>query len=253
MAPVPYLRRAFQLDQPAASVRAARLYVTALGLYEARLNGARVGEAYLTPGWTDYDRRVQYQAYDVTAQLRDGENVLGALLADGWYSGFVGFDAKRAGALYGNSPELLAQLVIAFSDGTGQTVATDQGWRARFGAISHADLLMGEQHDLALEPDGWDAAGFDDKDWRAVRCRDQAGRRMVADPGPPVRVTQEITPVRVTRDPDGRYLADFGQNLPGWLTVGVRGRRRAGTRPAWRGAHGRRPPLYREPAHGPAD
>ncbi len=254
MAPVPYLRRAFRLDHPASSVRTARLYVTALGLYEARLNGARVGDAFLTPGWTDYDQRVQYQAYDVTAQLRDGENVLGALLGDGWYSGFVGSDAKRAGAHYGNSPELLAQLVIMFADGTSQTVATDQDWRARHGAIGHADLLMGERHDLRLEPGGWDAAGFDDHDWRPVQCRDQASRHVVADPGPPVRVTQEIVPVVVTRDPDGRHLADFGQNLPGWLTVAVHGPAGAQVRVRHGEAltaDGR--PLHREPAHRPAD
>jgi len=223
MAPVPYLRRAFRLDAPAAAVRTARLYMTALGLYEARLNGARVGQAFLTPGWTDYGHRILYQAYDVTGQLGDGENVLAALLADGWYSGFVGFDAKRAGAHYGTAPELLAQLVIAFADGTCQTVATDAGWRTQLGAIAHADLLMGERHDLTREPGGWDTAGFDDRGWRAVRCRDQPGRRVVADPGPPVRVTQQIAPVWVRRADDGRYLADFGQNLTGWLTVTVRG------------------------------
>ena len=98
MAPVPYLRRAFKVP---AGRRSARLYVTTLGLYEARLNGARVGDAFLAPGWTDYDKRIPYQTYDVTDCCADGENVLGALLADGWYCGFVGFDAKRAGAHYG--------------------------------------------------------------------------------------------------------------------------------------------------------
>ena len=104
-----------------------------------------------TPG------RVRYQAYDVTGLLWEGENAIGALLADGWYAGFVGFDAKRAGAHYGATPELLAQLVIAFADGTGQWVVTDREWRGQFAAIRHADLLMGERHDLPLEPEGWDA------------------------------------------------------------------------------------------------
>ena len=101
MAPAPYLRRAFTVDGPVAS---ARLHVTALGLYEARLNGQRVGDAFLAPGWTDYAQRVLYQTYDVTGLLAPGENVLGAILADGWYAGFVGFDAKRAGAHYGTAP-----------------------------------------------------------------------------------------------------------------------------------------------------
>ena len=218
--PAPYLRRDFVVSQPVAS---ARLYVTALGLYEARLNGDRVGDAVLAPGWTDYAQRVAYQTYDVTGLLRPGENVLGALLADGWYSGFTGFDAKRAGAHYGTAPEFLAQLVIGFTDGTSQMVVTDAHWRARFAAIRHADLLMGERHDLAREPHGWDAPGFDDAGWRPVSCRDLDRTALVADPGPPVRVTQEIAPVSVTGDGAGRYIADFGQNLPGWLRVAVDG------------------------------
>ena len=220
LAPVPHLRRSFTVARPAAS---ARLYITALGLYEARLNGQRVGDARLAPGWTDYAQRVAYQSYDVTGLLRGGENVLGVLLADGWYAGFVGFDAKRAGAHYGAAPELLAQLVLRFDDGPDQWVVTDGRWRAAFAAIRHADLLMGERHDLALDAPGWDAPGFDAAGWRAVRCRPRDQRRLVADPGPPVRVTQEITPQRITRDDAGRHIVDFGQNLPGWLRVTAAG------------------------------
>lgn len=229
--PAPYLRREFDVHGPVAF---ARLHVTARGLYEARLNGSRVGDAFLTPGWTDYSRRVLYQTYDVTWLLRDGPNVLGAVLADGWYSGFVGFDAKRAGAHYGAAPELLAQLVITFDDGSVTVVGTDASWEGRFAAVRHADLLMGERHDLRLEPAGWDAPGFPDTGpdsggadgWRAVRCREAGGpgeAAVAADPGPPVRVTESVRPVRVWRDEAGRLLADFGQNLTGWVRLRVPG------------------------------
>ena len=192
--PAPYLRRAFTVDQPVAG---ARLYVTALGLYEARLNGRRVGDAVLAPGWTDYARRIPYQTYDVTGLLAEGDNVLGAILADGWYSGFYGFDAKRAGAHYGTAPELLAQLDITYADGSRGWIVTDEQWRSADGAIRHADLLMGERHDLALEPARWDAPGFDASGWRPVRVRDRDATPLVADPGPPVRVTQELAPYRL--------------------------------------------------------
>jgi alpha-L-rhamnosidase len=230
LSPAPYLRRAFTVDEPVLS---ARLYVTALGLYEARLNGHRVGDAFLSPGWTDYAQRVAYQTYDVTGLLVPGENVLGAILADGWYAGFVGFDVKRAGAHYGTAPELLAQLAITFADGSQQWIVTDGQWQARAAAIRHADLLMGERHDLRLEPHGWDAPGFgapgldaaglDASGWRPVRCRDRDARVLVADPGPPVRVTGEIGPAVITRDAAGRQIVDFGQNLPGWVRLRVDG------------------------------
>ena len=220
LAPAPYLRRAFTVDEPIAS---ARLYVTALGLYEARLNGRRVGDAVLAPGWTDYGQRVLYQAYDVTDLLATGENVLAAILADGWYAGFVGFSAKRAGAHYGTAPELLAQLVITFTDGSQQWVVTDEHWHATPGAIRQADLLMGEKHDLRLEPAGWDVPGFDDSGWPAVRRRDRDSRTIAADPGPAVRVIHDIPPAVITRDAHGRQVIDFGQNLPGWVRIKVDG------------------------------
>jgi alpha-L-rhamnosidase len=225
LTPAPYLRHAFTPGQPVVS---ARLFVTALGLYEARLNGYRIGDAVLTPGWTDYNQRILYQTYDVTGLLREGENVLGALIADGWYSGYAGFDAKRAGAHYGTAPELLAQLTLWFADGTQQRIVTDGQWRARSAAIRHADLLMGERHDLTLEPHGWDTPGFDASGWEEVRCRPRDRRPLAADPGPPIRVTEQVAPVSIGRDPAGRHIVDFGQNLPGWLKIGIDGP--AGTR-----------------------
>ena len=225
LGPAPYLRRAFTVGQPVAW---ARLYVTALGLYEARLNGQSAGDAVLAPGWTDYAQRIAYQTFDVTGLVHDGENVLGARLADGWYAGFFGFDAKRAGAHYGQAPELLAQLVMGFEDGTTQRVVTDEHWQAAFAAIRHADLLMGERHDLDREPHGWDRPGFgrassQGAGWRPVQARERDGRPLIADPGPPVRVTEEIGPASVTAGPQGRLIVDFGQNLTGWLRVAVRG------------------------------
>lgn len=227
--PVPYLRRLFTVAGPVA---AARLHVTALGLYEARLNGQRVGDAFLTPGWTDYHQRVLYQTYDVTGLLRPGRNVLGAMLGDGWYCGFVGFDAKRAGAHYGQAPELLAQLVITLADGSEQRVTSDGEWTGRSAAIRHADLLMGERQDLRLELPGWDGspagdeAGGDARDdagWRPVQCRPLDARVPAGDPGVPVRVTAEVAPVEVTRAADGTHLIDFGQNLTGWVRIRASG------------------------------
>jgi alpha-L-rhamnosidase len=228
--PAPYLRHSFTLAGPVAT---ARLHITALGLYEARLNGQRVGDGFLTPGWTDYDQRVLYQSYDVTGLLAQGENVLGAILADGWYSGFVGFDAKRAGAHYGPSPELLAQLDITLRDGTTVRVVSDDAWHGRFAAIRHADLLMGERHELRLALAGWDSPGFEmsapevaapqGPGWRGVGHRPRDGRVLAADPGVPVRVTQEIAPVSVTRGAGGALVLDFGQNLTGWLRIKASG------------------------------
>jgi alpha-L-rhamnosidase len=256
--PAPFLRRSFTVAGPVA---AARLHVTALGLYEARLNGHRVGDAYLAPGWTDYNQRVLYQSYDVTSLVRPGENVLGAILGDGWYCGFVGFDAKRAGAHYGAAPELLAQLDITLADGTTARVVTDEEWTGRSADIRHADLLMGERQDLRLALPGWDRAathgvpghgvpehgvpghgvpehgvpghglpehgagqdGADSPGWRPVLLRPLDERVIAADPGVPVRVTQEITPATVSATARGTYLVDFGQNLTGWLRVRAAG------------------------------
>src|SRR5919107_2334376 len=162
LAPSPYLRREFPLEK---TVRRARLYATARGVYELFVNGTRVGKDVLAPGWTDYDRRVQYQVYDATALLVEGPNALGAVLGDGWFAGFVGFDPKHRGALYGPRPQLLARLDVEYEDGTTESITTDGSWRSSTGPILFSDLLMGESYDARREMPGWAEPGFDDSGW----------------------------------------------------------------------------------------
>lgn len=141
--PAPYLRKAFKLG---GEVVAARLYVTALGLYECTINGQPAGDSVLMPGWTDFRKRVRYQVYDVTDLLHRGDNVIGAILGDGWAVGHVGWQARQ---VYFDRPRLLAQLEVTQADGSTVTVATDRTWTYQFGPLLHNDLLMGEAYDAS--------------------------------------------------------------------------------------------------------
>ncbi|GII29216.1 alpha-L-rhamnosidase [Planotetraspora mira] len=213
----PRLRHAFSAPVPAR----ARLYVSARGLYEARLNGERVGDAELAPGWTDYRSRIQYQVYDVTALVRDGENVLAATVADGWWSGFVGFAPRRAGQHYGPFPEFVAELHLSYDDGSTRVVATGPAWRTARGPIRYADLLKGECHDARLETPGWDRPGFDDSAWLPATVAGDDHSSLVASRDEPVRAFERLAPRSVTRLAPGVHLVDFGQNIAGRVRLAV--------------------------------
>lgn len=222
--PSPYLRREFAVTEDAAPVRRARLYATALGLYEARLNGQRIGDDRLAPGWTDYAARVPYQTYDVTDLVRAGDNVLGAILADGWYAGHVGwFGAFQ----YGRERQFRARLEIEHADGSRSVVATDDGWRVGEGGVRYADLQNGEVVDARLEPAGWDepssVGGFDGSGWSPAVVGRPAHGALESAVGPPIRVEHALGASRVHRRAPGRFLVDFGQNLVGWVRLRVRG------------------------------
>ncbi len=218
--PCPFLRKGFTLAKPVAQ---ARLYVTALGLYEFHLNGRKVGDQLLAPGWTDYRHRVRYQVYDVAEQLSAGENVAGAVLGDGWYCGHIEFRGRQR---WGDRPRLLAQLEVTFADGTTQTLTTDESWRTATGPILEADLLQGEHHDARRELTGWDAAGYDDAAWKPVQTFEPPAAALVAMPGPPVRATQELTPVEGPGDYSrwsGIWIFDLGQNMVGRVRLRITG------------------------------
>ncbi|MFJ9024949.1 family 78 glycoside hydrolase catalytic domain [Streptomyces sp. NPDC102259] len=215
------VRRDFTLTSP---VSHARLYVTAHGLYEAEINGRRVGDDSLSPGWTVYGERLRYYTYDVTGHLTEGPNAIGAWLADGWYRGRIGFDGGYRN-LYGDDQSLIAQLEVHHTDGTTTVVATDTTWRAAEGPILFTGLYEGETFDARLHDPSWSTPHPTDPapTWTPVSTATRDPRTLTAPSGAPVRCTEEILPVSVTTTADGRHLLDFGQNLVGRLRITVDG------------------------------
>ena len=214
--PAPMLRRVFPVKKRVAQ---ARLYATAMGLYQFELNGRRVGDQYFTPGWTAYDFRYQYQTYDVTSQLKQGDNCLGALLGDGWFRGRAGWENKRNN--YGEQLALLAQLMITYADGTREVVGTDSSWKSNTGPILMSDVYDGETYDARLERAGWSEAEYDDANWSGVTALEAPRAKVVASAGPPVRRIEELKPAKIVKTPTGETVLDMGQNMVGWMRFRV--------------------------------
>ena len=214
--PSPLLRRDFTVKK---KVERARLYATAMGLYEMELNGKRVGEQYFTPGWTAYDFRYQYQTYDVTSALKAGENCIAAMLGDGWFRGTMTWEPKRNS--YGKKLALLAQLVIRYADGSQEIVGSDEKWKAETGPLLASDIYNGETYDARLERVGWSEAGYNDKKWKGVTVLEAPKAKLVAPAGPVVKKIEEIAPVKVLRTPAGDTVLDMGQNMVGWMRFRV--------------------------------
>ncbi|MCO8121290.1 glycoside hydrolase family 78 protein [Stieleria sp. TO1_6] len=244
-------------------IQRATVYATALGIYELHINGRRVGDARFTPGWTDYRQRAYYNTYDVTDLMQTGDNAIGAWVADGWYSGYVGFGLltgmgteKTGRAIYGKTPSLMTQLEIEYTDGSRQVVGTDATWKVTGnGPIQEADLLMGEAYDARREMPGWATVDFDDRNWQSAilatdngnptatfyqrRNPEKPGQgvrnlgaetklgfqrpKLEAFPGVPVRVTEQIPAKKVTQRREGTFMFDLGQNFAGSIRLRVNG------------------------------
>ncbi len=218
--PPRYLRKTFMLRKP---IRRATAYASALGLFEMHINGRRVGMDYFTPGWTDYQTRVYYNTYDVTDMLTEGGNAMGAILADGWYAGYVGF--KNIREHDGDKPRFRVQLHVEYKDGSRRTIVTDRSWKASTGPLLESDLLMGETHDARREMPGWNAPGFDDSNWSRVNLTSSIKAATGAYPGARVQEFRRIRPVSVTEPKQGRFVFDLGANFAGFVRLKVKGRR----------------------------
>ncbi|QEH38718.1 Bacterial alpha-L-rhamnosidase [Aquisphaera giovannonii] len=218
LTPAPYLRASFEVKKP---VRTATVYTTALGIHDVHLNGARVTDDSFNPGWTDYAKRVYYRAYDVTPRIRQGANAIGAILADGWYSGYVGFGKNRDH--YGHLPRIKTQLNLVYEDGTAEVVATGPSWKAATGPLLEADFLQGEAYDARKELPGWDAPGYDDSGWGMVQTGAEVSPVVQAHPGPAVRPFAEIPAATWEEPKPGVYVANLGQNLAGVVRLKVKG------------------------------
>jgi alpha-L-rhamnosidase len=214
------LRDSFVISKP---VQRARLYASALGMYELELNGQRVGSQALAPGWTSYLDRIRYQTYDVDHLLRLGDNVIGGWLADGWYRGRIGFQGGVTN-FYGPRAALLVQLEITFVDGTVQHVTTNERWVACPSPITATGLYEGETYDARREIPDWSTHDADvDGQWDAVVALDVDAARLVAPLGSPVAVTERLRPVTSHTTSSGATIYDFAQNIAGRLRITAAG------------------------------
>ncbi len=216
--PASYLRNEFQLEE---KVKKARLYITSCGIYEAWLNGRRVGDQVFTPGATSYNKRLQYQTYDVTGLLEKGKNAIGAILGDGWYRGSLGNAGTKN--VYGTNVLLLAQLEIELNNGKMTTIVTDKSWKAtKEGPILLSDLQDGEIYDAAKEMLSWSNVGFNDNNWSNVLIGNQDYNILVGSNSVPILEKEHFSP-KVLHMPDGNTVLDFGQNMAGYVNFKVKG------------------------------
>jgi len=222
--PARYLRKSFQVTK---KIKRATAYTTALGLYELRLNGSKVGDHYLLPGWTDYNKRLYYQTFDITNDLKEGENVVGAIIADGWYAGYVGFALlnrqDRVRALYGENPAFMGQIIVEYEDDSQEIIASDHTWKANMGAIQEADIIMGETHDARLDHVGWDTPGYDAGSWKAPKLYPYPNGKLQAYPGTLIQERERLPSLSVTEPKPGTFVFDLGKNFAGIAELKVEG------------------------------
>ena len=216
--PCPLLRKEFALKN---GITKARLYITAHGLYEAWINGKRVGDELFTPGWTTYHKCLQYQTYDVTELLQQGANAIGVILGDGWYRGYVSYLYERN--IYGHKLALYMQLELTYRDGSTALVLSNDTWKASTGPLRAADLFNGELYDARLEKSGWHMTGFPDAAWGTVKPVRFDPGIFVAPRGVPVKRIEELRPLAILRTPAGETVIDFGQNMVGWIRLKAQG------------------------------
>lgn len=214
-----HVRKEFVLDK---AIIKARAYVTAHGLYELSINGKVVGDQLFTPGWTVYDERLQYQVFDITEHLKSGKNAIGAQLGDGWYRGHLAWEDTWG--VYGKKLGLLCQVEVTYEDGSISVTGTDSDWKGTSnGPITLNSIYNGETYDARKEFDGWNENGFNDKDWAPVEIADYSYENLIPTESIPVKKIQELKPIKIWTTPRGTLVADFGQNMVGWVRLKVKG------------------------------
>ena len=219
--PAPLFSYKFKSEK---QIEKARLYITGLGYYEASINGKKVGDHVLDPGWTNYSKRIQYSTYNVTDLLNKGGNSIGVMLGNGWFNPlplkmFGRFNLRDA--LPTGRPQFIAQLKIEFTDGTSQTIISNEEWRTHEGPILRNNIYLGEVYDARSEIANWDTFQFDDSKWNNVKIATKKQGRLQAQNQPPIRITANLKPVKLTEPTAGVYLFDMGQNFSGWAKLKV--------------------------------
>ncbi|MCJ7449173.1 MAG: glycoside hydrolase family 78 protein [Bacteroidales bacterium] len=215
---VPYFRKEVSLKK---KIKEAFVFVSGLGQYELYINGNKIGDRYLSPGWTDYDKTCYYNTFDVTKELKRGSNAIGVITGNGFYN----INRERYYKLvitYG-APKLILKLQVRYTDGSEVVVTTDQSWKTAPSPVTFASIFGGEDYDARLEQPGWSSPGFDHGKWKfALPVRKPEGR-LKEEGDYPVKVLQAFDPVSIFNPDTGIYVYDFGQNASGIISLKVIG------------------------------
>ena len=214
---LPQLRREFTATKP---VKRAMAYICGLGQFEMFLNGEKVGDHFLDPAWTKFDKEAQYVAFDITGELRDGKNAVGVMLGNGYYHTPHGRYLKLLFS-YG-APKMICKLQIEYADGTAQTVVSDDKWRASESPVTFSSIYGGEDYDASAVQPGWAEPGFDDRKWKKAVLTQGAGVKLIPQISEPPKVMERIPTVRRFRAANGNWVYDLGQNASGIVQLTVR-------------------------------
>ncbi|SFF89568.1 alpha-L-rhamnosidase [Salegentibacter agarivorans] len=218
--PSPIFRKEFDIEK---DIQSATAIITSRGLYEAYINGERVGDEYFTPGWTNYDERIQYQMYDVSKMVKNGENAVGAILGSGWYRGALAWEDNNN--LYGDNISLLMQINVIYTDGSTDLITTDSSWKSSKSHIQSSEIYDGEMADASKIEKGWKRPGFNDSEWYNVRVESFGYDNLIATLNEPVKKQETFEPKEIIKTPKNEIVLDFGQNLVGFVKVKVNGKK----------------------------
>jgi alpha-L-rhamnosidase len=217
--PSPLFRKEFSASKKISSATA---FITSHGLYEGFINGKKIGNSFLTPGWTSFSNRLQYQQYDVTSLLAQGGNAIGVALGNGWYRGYLVW--KNHHEIYGKTLALLFQLQIKYADGTSEIIGSGNSWKSSTAAVRYSELYHGETYDARQEQPGWSSPKFDDAKWSGVTIKNYDNKILLSTHNETVKSHETLHPIKIIKTPAGETVLDFGQNMVGFVQVKASGK-----------------------------
>lgn len=217
---IPLFRKEFTINK---KVTSAHLYISGLGHYEATVNGAKAGSGFLMPGWTNYDKTVYYNTFDITSVLKKGANALGVIVGNGFYN--INRERYRKLVIAWGMPKMICKLKISYTDGTEDAIVSDFTWRTSASAITYTGIFGGEDYDAQLEQPGWGLPGFDDTSWKIPVYPQIPGGRLSPETDYPVAVMEYFKPVRIFEPKPDTFLYDFGQNASGIIEIKINGKK----------------------------
>ncbi|MDP2338138.1 MAG: family 78 glycoside hydrolase catalytic domain [Bacteroidota bacterium] len=215
---VPLFRKEFEIQR---NIKSATLYICGLGQYEATINGQKVSQDFLSPGWTNYDKTCLYNTYDVTVQLKQGKNVLGVIVGNGFYN--INRERYRKLVIAYGYPQMISKLMINYTDGTTKTIVSGSDWKCSSSPIIFTSIYGGEDYDATIEQKGWNQAGFDDAAWKMAVPAEIPSGKLTAESDYPVKVREVVDVKKIEQPQPGKYLYDFGQNCSGIIELKVSG------------------------------